>query len=274
MTAEDITLGLRLREQAGWNQTAADWRRFLDLAPGGCFVGELDGTPVATTTTCLLGTVGWIAMVLVDESARHRGLGTRLVEHAVAHLFSCGAKTVRLDATAQGRPVYERLGFVADYELARMHGTSRPPGNAGADISPVKSSDLDSLVNLDRRATGTDRRALISMLIAGAPSRACEVVHGDTISGYALWRPGSHALTLGPAVAQSPPDGIALMDGVLAACRGQPVFVDVPLNNRPAMDWAHARGLDVQRRLMRMHLGIPVNDRTDQIWASSGPEKG
>ena len=43
MTVRDIPLGLRLARQAGWNQTEADWRRFLDLEPEGCFVGELDG---------------------------------------------------------------------------------------------------------------------------------------------------------------------------------------------------------------------------------------
>ena len=30
MTFEDLTLGLRLKQRAGWNQTAADWTRFLD----------------------------------------------------------------------------------------------------------------------------------------------------------------------------------------------------------------------------------------------------
>ena len=40
MTAEDVPLGMRLRGQARFNQTEADWRRFLDLEPDGCFVAE------------------------------------------------------------------------------------------------------------------------------------------------------------------------------------------------------------------------------------------
>ena len=46
LAAADLPLGLRLSQAAGWNQTEADWRRFLDLQPDGCFVAELDGTPV------------------------------------------------------------------------------------------------------------------------------------------------------------------------------------------------------------------------------------
>ena len=76
MTVADIPLGLELRQQAGWNQTESDWRRFLELQPDGCFVAEWEGKPVGTTTTCLFDDIGWIAMVLVEQAARHRGIGT------------------------------------------------------------------------------------------------------------------------------------------------------------------------------------------------------
>lgn len=274
MTAGDIGLGLQLRAQAGWNQTEADWRRFLSLAPDGCFVAELDRHPVATTTTCLHGGVGWIAMVLVDQAARHRGIGTRLVEHAVHHLMTRGARTVRLDATAQGRPVYERLGFVADFDLARMRGTAHAPGHPHRDISPMSPGDLAAIGRLDQSVTGSDRSAFISSLFADAPGCGVKLIRDGGISGYAMWRAGCDATTIGPAIALDPIDGAPLMDWVLAACGGLPVFVDIPIDNHPSMDWAHSRGLDVQRRFTRMHLGLDVAERTDRMWASSGPEKG
>ena len=51
LTAADVALGRRLCAAAGWNQTEADWRRFLDLQPDGCFVAEWEDRPVATVTT-------------------------------------------------------------------------------------------------------------------------------------------------------------------------------------------------------------------------------
>jgi GNAT superfamily N-acetyltransferase len=274
MTAEDIALGLRLREQAGWNQTEADWRRFLALAPAGCFVAELDGAPVATTTTCMLGNVGWIAMVLVDQSARHRGVGTRLVEHAVGHLMALGAHSVRLDATAQGRPVYERLGFVADYSLARLQGTASPTGHGPQGISPAARADLAAIAQLDFAATGTERHILLATLLAETPGRAAKSETDRTMTGYVFCRDGRHATTIGPAIAKDPTGGAALLDWALATCAGRQVFVDIPPDNQPAMDWAHARGLDVQRQFTRMHLGVAIEDNPRWIWASSGPEKG
>ena len=73
MNAADIPLGMRLKEQASWNQTEADWQRYLELQPDGCFVASLDGEAVATLTTCVFGPVAWIAMVLVDLRSRRRG---------------------------------------------------------------------------------------------------------------------------------------------------------------------------------------------------------
>src|SRR5438552_875414 len=86
MTAADLPLGLRLSHQAGWNQTEADWKRLFACQPDGCFVAEWDGTPVGTTTTAIFGEVAWVAMVLVDEAARGRGVGTALVGHALEFL--------------------------------------------------------------------------------------------------------------------------------------------------------------------------------------------
>src|SRR6516164_99823 len=103
MTADDLPLGLRLSEASGWNQVEADWQRFLDLQPDGCFVAEYDGTPVGTTTTCIFDSVAWIAMVLVEEAVRGRGVGTELMRHAIRFLDGRGVTTVRLDARPMGR---------------------------------------------------------------------------------------------------------------------------------------------------------------------------
>src|SRR5678815_3827392 len=50
LSAADIPAGMRLKEAAGWNQTAADWERVLTLEADGCFAIECDGEVRATTT--------------------------------------------------------------------------------------------------------------------------------------------------------------------------------------------------------------------------------
>ena len=119
---DDLGFGLRLMQQAGWNHLESDWLRFLKLGPRGCLVAELHGRRVGTTMTITFDTVAWIAMVLVEEDKRGQGIGTAMLKHALHYLDGCNIKTVRLDATHLGRPIYEKLGFMPEYELVRFEG--------------------------------------------------------------------------------------------------------------------------------------------------------
>jgi len=273
MTSSDVPLGMRLKKQAGWNQTEADWRRFLALEPGGCFVAEVDGTPVGTVTTCEFGSVAWIAMVLVDKASRGVGVGTRLVEFALEHLDGRGMASARLDATALGRPIYQKLGFVAEYDLARMEGAA-PSVRRPAAARPMLDRQLAAVCDLDRRLTGTHRRRLIERLYRERPGAVWAVAEGGGVAGYAASRAGSRATQIGPDAADDPEAGRAVLDAAIGPCAGRPVFLDVPLDNAPAVRWAESGGLTVQRNFTRMCRGQPVRDRPDLIWASSGPEKG
>jgi GNAT superfamily N-acetyltransferase len=273
MTEADLPLGMRLKEQAGWNQTEADWRRLLTLGPGGCFVAEVDGRPVATTGTCVFDSIAWITMVLVDKSVRGRGIGTRLMQHALKVLDDRGVRTARLDATPLGQPIYEKLGFVAEYPLARWQGMALG-GAFSADVGPVTPETLNSICALDRQITATDRRRLIEQLYQRHPEAIQAYTVDGRITGYMAMRPGSKATQIGPIVALDAAAGRALGNAALCCCARQLVFVDVPLDNLSAMQWAESSGLGVQRPFTRMRRGEPICDRPTQLWASFGPEKG
>jgi GNAT superfamily N-acetyltransferase len=273
MTEADIPLGVQLKDQAGWNQTVADWRRFLAMQPDGCFVAECDGRPVATTVACILGSVGWIAMVLVDKSYRGQGIATRLMEHALAFLDAQAVRSVRLDATPLGEPVYRRLGFMREYELQRWDGVAgfdapSPPAE------PLTPDRFDDVCRLDLEATGADRRRFLDSLWHDLPDGARIALGPDGVDGYALCREGSRAVLIGPVAARSAEAGRSLLESMSGTFAGRRVFVDIPTDNREAVGWAVARGLVVQRPLVRMVRGVPVAERADWLWASSGPELG
>ncbi len=273
MMAADIPQMMRLTLQAGWNQTEADCRRFVDMEPNGCFVAEWNGQPVGTTTTCRFGPIGWISMVLVDEAVRRRGIGTRLMRRALSYLDDHHTRTIRLDATELGRPLYERLGFRAEYELDRFTGGAGRPA-ARESVTPVAVDQLPEIHQLDQRITGTDRARLVDRLYHEDPDSVQLVRKNDEAIGYAMHRPGRRAAQIGPAVTVSPPTGRQLLDGTISRCPQDKVFVDVPCDNSHATRWAIDRGLTAQRRFVRMSRGEAVLDHPEWIWASSGPELG
>jgi GNAT superfamily N-acetyltransferase len=274
MTAADVPLGMRLKAQAGWNQTEADWQRALYLQSDGCFVAELDGAPVGTTTTCLFGPVAWVAMVLVGEAVRGRGVGTALMRHALAFLDGRGVRSVRLDATPLGRPVYEKLGFVADYTLARYAGGLSATDEGTSEVEPVAAGGLSSVVLFDKEVTRADRPALLTRLFDEAPESFRVVRRDGELAGFLAARAGANAVQIGPVEARDEGAGRLLLAGAWRRYSGRRVFIDVPLPNLPAVRAVEAAGLTGQRPLYRMGRGEPAPERVDWLWASSGPAKG
>jgi hypothetical protein len=51
MTAADIPQAMQLKDAAGWNQTCADWLRFLSANPEGCFVADIEGRILGTSAS-------------------------------------------------------------------------------------------------------------------------------------------------------------------------------------------------------------------------------
>jgi GNAT superfamily N-acetyltransferase len=271
--ASDIPAAMRLKEAAGWNQTEADWRRLLSLEPNGCFAAVNDGRLVGTSTTTTYGNeLAWIGMVLVDPQERRQGIATRLMRVAIDYLKDRVA-TVKLDATALGRPVYERFGFQVEGGLERWSGTVN-----ARDAQPRTAPDHDAipdLLVLDRVAFGADRSQLMQKLIEEAcvPPVLLRAADGS-LSGYALARKGTNADYVGPVVATSPQHVESLLDQVLSELPGRRVYLDFNTECGAATSVLSDRGFVKERDLIRMSAGTNAEKTSPFVIAIAGPETG
>ena len=272
-TPSDLPFCAELVLQAGWNQLDDDWLRAMALNPDGCFLAESDGVPVATTTTCCFGAIAWVAMVLVDENARNRGIGQLIVGHAVQYLESIGMETIRLDATVFGKGLYEKLGFESEYELIRFTGTKAAANEPLQTAFPVTSPRLpEALVAMDESVTATPRAGFLLSLHAEEQFYFYEDDHAKLSFGGV--RKGRNGVQIGPAIAETPGLGEIIMNTLTCKWSGHPMIVDIPVPNVAARDWATKNGFTEQRRFVRMTRGKKPADSPEMIWASSGPEKG
>ncbi|HET9321016.1 MAG TPA: GNAT family N-acetyltransferase [Bryobacteraceae bacterium] len=266
LTTADIPAGVRLKAAAGWNQTEADWRNVLALAPDGCFGINYDGDLRATATAVCFGPeLAWIGMVLTQHEYRGRGFARRLMEHALAYLRARQVDWIKLDATNMGLPLYERLGFRAEAAIERWLRAPAP--------APVYGTTLPYAPNtaLDRAASGTDRGRLLAVL-AGFESAS--------ISGaFAMGRPGSQAAYFGPCVARSAGAARDLIAWFLNRHAGDSVYWDILPANQDAVAIAREFGFARARELVRMAIpGVespaPLANNNALVFATAGFEFG
>ena len=268
----DIPAAMQLKEAAGWNQTEDDWGRLLMLEPNGCFGAIRDGRLVGTTTTTTYGKdLAWIGMVLVDPQYRRQGIAAKLMNVALDYLKD-KVDTIKLDATALGKPVYEKFGFEVESTVERWTGTA---SSEARDTKTLTFEDRDALFELDRLAFNADRSKLIERLIDKSPvSPVLLRAADDALNGYALARRGTRADYVGPVVSRDPQQAETLLDQVLSQLNGRHVYIDFNTECGIGTSMLSERGFAKERDLIRMRAGGPALKTSPFVVAIAGPEVG
>src|SRR5262245_5449985 len=191
--------------EAGWNQTSADWRIFLEFGAVRA-VRNSAGRVIATAATLSYGgRFGWISMVLVAGPYRRQGLARRLMNRCIADLTAAAIVPV-LDATPAGRSIYLALGFEDAWGFHRLAGIgtrgnrSIPLAPAGIRIQPIGDRLFDKLCRYDAAAFGADRTGVLGRLRGRVPAADLVALRDDDVCGFLLGRDGRSATQLGPLV--------------------------------------------------------------------------
>jgi len=267
LVASDIPAAMGLSEQAGWNQTDEDWRMLIDLAPDGCLAIEVDGELAATTTFLCYGRrLAWIGMVLTKVCYRGRGFARRLLTQALKQADRMGIETVKLDATDQGRPLYEKMGFRCEQAVERW---SRPASRNSSGTMPlVDTPPAEDWRIADLHSFGADRSELLERLARRSqPPFFVE-------DSYLLTRPGRQTRYLGPSVCETSGTARALTERALQTTVSDGWSWDLLPRNRSAVSIAQDLAFTPTRHLQRMVRGKDLQAQEETIFAIAGFELG
>lgn len=257
LQCDDIPAAMELSIEAGWNQTAEDWRMLIEWDREACFAIEIAGSLAATATLACYGTrLGWIGMVLTRQRFRRRGCARVLMEQTVGLADARGIETLKLDATQMGAPLYAGFGFREEQPVERWSGETRPCAQRSAGAACER---------IDLAAFGVDR----SLLLGSLANRG-SVTASD--AAFVFTRPGRVARYLGPCVAC---DRASAVHVITAALReGGAWYWDLLPGNTAALEIASESGFTPVRRLTRMFRGRELRGRDDMIFAIGGFEIG
>ena len=277
MVLSDMDSLMKLKDAEGWNQLEKDWALLINYQDSVNLVAILDDRIVGTVTAInYANTVAWIGMMLVDRDYRGRGISKLLLLDAIDKLKKC--KSIKLDATPAGRPVYLKLGFIDEYTLYRM--TNPSVSKISLSQNPFKTEQINpgkipEVAAFDQKVFGADRTELIKSQSESAPELAWLIKENNRVTGFCLGRWGQNFTQIGPVYASSAQGVKALIGSAINQITGQAVVVDIPAVKSELKGWLEACGFISQRPFERMYLSDnPHPGIIESQYLICGPELG
>ena len=243
LSAADTHACWQLSQALRWPHREADWQQFISWAKahGAALAVRADGQLIGCGLAWQWGDEqGSIGMVIVDNAWQRRGIGKRLFKGLLQALEG---RDVMLQATAQGRPLYESLGFTAIGHARQFHGHWQPPVEAGPTSSLatdeltrlLQPQDLPALLAYDQRERGLTRPALLQALLAQMDAdERCAVsmdAHGR-LCGYGILRRFGRGWVVGPLLADGADRAVALVRLLTQERTGDFVRIDLAAHTR------------------------------------------
>ena len=243
LAAADTHACWQLSQALRWPHREADWQQFISWAKahGTALAVRADGQLIGCGLAWQWGhEQGSIGMVIVDNAWQRRGIGKRLFKGLLQALEG---RDVMLQATAQGRPLYESLGFAAIGHARQFHGHWQPPTEAAPTV-PITTDnlarllqpqDLPALLAYDQRERGLARPALLQALLAQMDANercAVSVDEQGRLCGYGILRRFGRGWVVGPLLADGADRAVALVKRLTQERTGDFVRIDLAADTR------------------------------------------
>ena len=261
MTPADVPEATSLVLRGEWGDRR-EFFRFATRQPA-CrpLVATLDGVVVGTAVGTVNGPVGWLGAVFVDAAHRGHGVGGALTDQSIADLEGAGCRSLVLVATKDGLPLYERRGFEVEtrYRTFEADGTGTPTDTS--DLRPFQHGDLQAMADLDRAATGEDRRHLLGAFASEATARVLER-HG-AVRAFVVRAPWGGGATIAP----DPADAAMILEARRAsAAPDKRVRAGVLESNAAGVETFARLGWTEAWSAPRLRRGAALDWRPEGIW--------
>lgn len=253
MGPEDLDLLHQLSIAVAWPHRPEDWRLLTDVGRGivacdeiGRIVGSAMWFPFGLDA-CSIG------MVITSPRLQAHGAGRWLMDRV---FLEATAPTKILNATRAAYRLYVSLGFQPGRTVFQNQGVvAIAPPDPGL-ARPAGAEDRAAIRALDQAAFGADRSRALDRL--HAVSEVTVIERDGAVAGFAFCRRFGRGHVIGPIIAASAEDAVALAAPHVAAHVGGFVRVDTREEEGPFRTFLAAAGLAAYDTVTSMTFGTPL----------------
>ena len=268
-----------LSERAGWNQSETDLKLMVAHEPENIFLATYTyenhritlGSGVSLSVN---EKMCWIGMILVHPELRRQGIARSIMHTCLTHARKVQQKSIiGLDATPEGKQVYEALGFKDSFTIWRSVISTHLKKDQ---LSTNKATpfDLDLIASYLKTKNYTERIQMIAMLEKLPEVKNILFLRNGEVQGFAMSRPGRLKPFIGPLIADNCETAKILLMNLLqhwSKAGYEEVLMDIPdmhigtntiFVNKQGKTNAVLKQIPVEpvRSFMRMYQLISAND--------------
>lgn len=242
----------------GWPHRAEDWQFLREVGKGVVAtddIGRIMSSAMWFPQSPELATIG---MVITSPRLQAQGAGLWLMESALADLKGLN---LRLNATRAAQRLYLSLGFKPDKKVFQRQGVVPDAPVETSFTGELRALENDALVAvtaLDAAAFGVARAGVVEKL--SAHSRGYGLFRDGALEAFALCRPFGRGYVVGPIVAASDADAIAVLAPHIRDHQGDFLRVDTQFETGAFAQYLARNELAVFDTVLTMSLGRSLEE--------------
>lgn len=269
-----------LSERAGWNQSAADLKLMITHGPENIFLAtftyENQRIPFGSGVSLSVNeNICWIGMILVHQELRRQGIARSMMLACLSNARKVQQKSIiGLDATPEGKQVYEALGFKDSFAIRRSVISTHLKKDQLSANAPTPF-DLEMVASYLKMKDYSEKIEIIEMLEKLPEAKNIILLRDGKVQGFAMSRPGRLKPFIGPLFADNPETAKMLLMYLLrhwSKTGYEEVLMDIPdlhfsvgaiFEKSQKSASAGLQQIPVQpvRSFMRMYQLISANDK-------------
>ncbi|TPJ57253.1 GNAT family N-acetyltransferase [Mesorhizobium sp. B2-7-1] len=259
---EDVELDRlhALSLSVGWPHRAEDWQFVRESGQGLVALDEI-GRVLGSAMWFAHGTdFATVGMVITSPRLQTLGAAQWLMKRVFDKVVG---RDLRLNATRAARRLYLSLDFQPEKTVYQCQGIVRAQTTVGqentrGEVRSLVENDIPAVIALDAAGFGVRRAALIEKLFAH--SAGYGLFKGDKLNAFALCRPFGRGHVVGPVVAESDADAVAIVRPHVADHAGSFLRIDTHMDNGEFAAFLSHSGMPVFDTVLTMSLGKHLSD--------------
>lgn len=263
MRPEDVPNLHELSVAVRWPHRPADWRHLIAIGQGFVARDELDRIVASIMWFPLDENFASIGMAISSPRLQKLGAGRWLAEHIGNQT---GKRNLLLNATKDSLRLCLDSGFEVVQPVYHINGIVEASPAVTLPIDTLTANDYKAVTALDASALGAKRPHIMKSLLA--VSQGTIIRKGGKVNGFALCRKFGRGWVIGPVVAETEEQAIALIQPLLKTHVGEFVRFDTTLEQGMLRQYLLESGLKLHETVTRMTRGtIPESQGSAKMIA-------